>query len=149
MADSSANDSCEHIEDAEDNPDNGTSNSPEVGEHSAQVETTIYNDIGKDTQAPNPRVGSIPADEDVAGAVALDATPPSPLDFSSRDSEKVELDMGASALSDNRPNREFRGAAIYPEVCKSNLTPSNFQASLAVLLRYASPDIATYLTPIT
>ena len=157
MADSSALDSCEqHVEGAEDNPENCTFDSVdvEVGENGVRTlkaETAGDNDAGKDGGAPeadlNPRVVSFPAADDVAGAVALDA-PPSTL--TSSDSDKVGVGLGALSLGDCGESREFKGASIYPEVGKSNLTPSNFQASFTLQpRRAASPDIATYLTPIT
>ena len=157
MADSSALESCEqHVEDAEDNPENCTFDSVdvEVGENGVKTlkaETAGDNEASKDGRAPeadlNPRVVSFPDADDVAGAVALDA-PPSTL--TSSDSDKVGVELGALSLSDYGESREFKGASIYPEVGKSSLTPSNFQASFTLQpRRAAAPDIATYLTPST
>ena len=147
MADSSTADSSkQHIEGAEGIPENGTSDTAEVGESGAErteaeSETAAAagdNDIGLGREAHaheaifKPRVGSFSADVDVAGAVALESlhTPPSSL--APFDSEKVGVELGAMSLSDFGVSREFKGASIYPEVGKSNLTPSNFQASITL-----------------
>ena len=116
MTDSAATDFCEQrVEGTADNRENDL---PQMD---------VKSDTSEDANVPdgvyNPRTAAaLSADDDVVGAAALDVPPPTLA--SSSDSE-----LGALTLSDYGLAREFKGASIYPEVGKGNMTPSNFKAS--------------------